>query len=69
MLGITMHHMTPPDTDGHLLCAKEVAKRLGVSLRSVRRLIRDGKIPALRIGHAVRVDPEELRRALRRVRA
>jgi excisionase family DNA binding protein len=47
-----------------LLTAREVAARLGVSLPTVRRRIRSGELPAVRLGNqpgtAVRVDEREL---------
>jgi excisionase family DNA binding protein len=43
-----------------LLSPAEVAERLGVSRKSVYRLVRSGELPAVKIGHAVRVDPDEL---------
>jgi excisionase family DNA binding protein len=38
----------------------EVTEILNISLRSVRRLIKDGKLPIVRIGRLVRVRPEAL---------
>ena len=43
-----------------LLTAAEVAEILNVSIRSVRRLIADGKLPIVRLGRAVRILPESL---------
>lgn len=43
-----------------LLTAEEVAAALNVSTKTVRRLISRGQLPAVRIGRAVRVRPEEL---------
>lgn len=42
-------------TDPDYLDAAEVAARLGISLRSVRRRIADGSLPSVRIGRAVRI--------------
>ncbi len=42
------------------LTAAEVAERLGISLRTVRRRIADGTLPAVRIGGAVRVPASAL---------
>ncbi len=44
-----------------LLPAAEVAGRLGVSLRHVRRLIAGGRLPVHRLGRAVRVSEPDLR--------
>ncbi len=41
-----------------LLTAREVARILKVSCRTVWRLIRDERLPAVRIGRAVRVHPD-----------
>jgi excisionase family DNA binding protein len=43
-----------------LLDVRRTAERLGLSEKQVRRLIRRGELPALRVGAAVRVDPREL---------
>ena len=43
-----------------LLTAAEVAKMLSVSLRSVRRLIKDKKLPIVNVGRSVRIRPEAL---------
>jgi excisionase family DNA binding protein len=40
--------------------AAEVAERLNISIRSVRRMIADGRLPIVRLGHLVRVRPEAL---------
>jgi excisionase family DNA binding protein len=42
-------HMTDPE----YLDVAEVAARLGISLRTVRRRIADGSLPSVRIGRAV----------------
>lgn len=38
---------------------KEFVRRTNISLHLVRRLIREGTIPAYRVGRAVYVNPEE----------
>lgn len=47
-----------------LLTVAQVARRLGVSEQSVRRRIRAGSIPAVRLGptdrYPIRIDPAEL---------
>jgi excisionase family DNA binding protein len=47
-----------------LLSIPEVASLCGVSPTTVRRLIRAGKLSALRVGGQIRVAPAELRRYL-----
>ena len=39
-----------------LVSAAEAAKRTGLSPSTMRRLIRDGRVPVVRLGHSVRVD-------------
>ena len=43
-----------------LLDIKAVAQRLGVSVRHVRRLVAERRIPYLKIGHFLRFDSEEI---------
>lgn len=38
------------------------AKRLGVSYRTVWRQVRNGWLPAVQVGRAVRIDPADLER-------
>ena len=50
----------PADATGDLLTRAEVARYLRVSDRTVSRLIRAGKLPAARIGRAVRIRQSDL---------
>ena len=43
-----------------LLTVAGVAKILNVSLRTVRRLIKDGKLPIVHVGRSVLICPEAL---------
>jgi excisionase family DNA binding protein len=43
-----------------LLTVREVAERLGVCERTVFTLTQEGKLPAARIGRAVRYDPSDI---------
>ena len=45
-----------------LLRIDAAADRLGIGNRTMRGLISDGKIPVVRIGRAVRIDPSDLAR-------
>lgn len=47
-----------------LLTAESVATILNISLRQTRRLIADGALPVVRIGRAVRVRPDDLRKLI-----
>ena len=53
-----------PANRPRLLTIAEVADRLGVQVRHVRRLIAERRIPYIKWGHLVRFDPEELERWL-----
>jgi excisionase family DNA binding protein len=50
----------------NLLTINEVAIRLGLAPKTVRRWIRDGKIKAVRLGREWRVDADELALFIRR---
>jgi excisionase family DNA binding protein len=50
----------PADATNDLLTRAEVARYLRVSDRTVSRLIRTGKLPATRIGRAVRIRQSDL---------
>ena len=57
------HAATPPvsaDNPADLLTRAEVARYLRVSDRTVSRLISTGKLPAARIGRAVRIRQSDL---------
>lgn len=43
--------------------AAEAASELGVSLRTVRRWVADGRLPAIRVGRSVRIPTDAYRRA------
>jgi excisionase family DNA binding protein len=45
-----------------LLRLREVAEYLGLSMDTVHRMCRDGRLPHVRIGRRIRVEPEELAR-------
>lgn len=55
--------MQRPERSGslaRLLTAAETAETLSVSLRTVRRLIANNKLPIIRVGRAVRIRREAL---------
>jgi len=43
-----------------LLTVPEVAELLRLSPRSVRRLIAEGRLPIVRLGHAIRIRPQDV---------
>jgi excisionase family DNA binding protein len=45
---------------GGLMTLQQIAKYLAVSIRSVRRLIDQGELKSLRVGHQLRVSPRDL---------
>ena len=48
------------DTAAPMLTVDDVRSRLNVSISTVRRLIRDRKLPAYRVGGRLRFKPEEV---------
>ena len=44
----------------HLLRIEELAQRLGVSVRHLRRLVQERRIPSLKVGHFVMFDQSEI---------
>ena len=48
------------DLAGHLLTAKQVARILSISIRSLRRMIADGRLLSARLGRSVRIRAEAL---------
>lgn len=60
---------TPTDAPLHpFLTPKEVSSLLQVSVYTVRRWIKDGELPAYKVGRLWRIDKVELDRWLRRQR-
>jgi excisionase family DNA binding protein len=58
----TVNQVTPPDITGrNFVSVPEAAAFLGVDIRTVRRAIRAGEIPATRVGAAWRVPTAWLR--------
>lgn len=54
-------HTTPtPDPRTDLIGINDVAQRLGVTVRHVRRLVAERRIPYLKWGHLLRFDPSEI---------
>ena len=45
-----------------LLKSKDVCMMLGISVRTLRKLVKQGEIPHLRIGRLLRFDPNALKR-------
>ena len=57
--------MTPADTAGQLLTPRQVAERLQFTTpRPIYRLIREGELPASRIGQRLLIDPADVQALL-----
>jgi excisionase family DNA binding protein len=52
--------MASTDTLPQLLTIDQLAERLGVSIRHIRRLIAERRVPYLKVGWLVRFDPAEI---------
>jgi excisionase family DNA binding protein len=51
-----------PDTDTipQLLTIEQLADRLGITVRHVRRLVAERRVPYLKVGKLVRFDPADI---------
>ena len=47
----------PPSAEGRLLDVDELAERLNISVRHVRRLVAERRVPYLKVGHLLRFEP------------
>ena len=61
-------HRTEQTIEPMLLTARQAARVLTISARTLWSLTKDGQIPAVRIGRAVRYDPADLRRWIDRAK-
>ena len=52
--------MTTTETVPHLLTLSQLAEQLGITVRHVRRLIPERRVPYLKVGKLVRFDPAEI---------
>ncbi len=52
--------MANTDALPQLLTIDQLAERLGVSIRHIRRLIAERRVPYLKVGWLVRFDPAEI---------
>lgn len=57
MTPITQPSRTAP---GSLLDYQELAARLNDSVRHLRRLVHEDRIPYVKVGHFIRFDPDEI---------
>jgi excisionase family DNA binding protein len=57
--------MTDISTIPHLLTIDQLAERLGITVRHVRRLVAERRVPYVKVGRLVRFDPSEIARWLR----
>ena len=63
--GRTAASYSPPCTTEPLLDVHEVAARLNITVRHVRRLVAERRIPYLKVGSLLRFDPTEINAWLR----
>ena len=52
--------MASPEALPQLLTIDQLAERLGVSIRHIRRLVAERRVPYLKVGWLVRFDPTEI---------
>ena len=52
--------MTTTRQPAKLMTIEEVAERLGVSVRHIRRLVHERRIPVIKWDHLLRFDPEDI---------
>ena len=52
--------MPSSETLPQLLTIDQLAERLGVSIRHIRRLVAERRVPYLKVGWLVRFDPAEI---------
>ncbi len=57
--------MTGTDTIHQLLSIDQLAQRLGITVRHVRRLVAERRVPYYKVGRLVRFDPDEIGEWLR----
>ncbi len=57
-----MAHSTSAPVRPALMNIEQVAERLGVSVRHMRRLVAERRIPFVKWGHFLRFDPDEVDR-------
>lgn len=51
------NNQSPPKNSSVLLTMSQIAERWQVSIETVKRRIRSGQLPALKLGRCVRVSP------------
>ena len=53
--------MTDLSTIPQLLTIDQLAERLGITVRHVRRLVADRRVPYIKVGRLVRFDPNAIK--------
>jgi excisionase family DNA binding protein len=51
---------TMPSTTTHLLTIEQLADQLATSIRHIRRLVAEKRVPYVKVGRLVRFDPDEI---------
>ena len=52
--------MTEPSTIPQLVTINQLGERLGITVRHVRHLVAEKRVPYLKVGKLVRFDPDEI---------
>ena len=53
-----------PDDSRRVIDIETLALHLGDSIRHLRRLVAESRIPYIKVGHFIRFDPEQIQRWL-----
>lgn len=56
--------MADTSTIPQLLTIDQLAERLGITVRHVRRLVAEKRVPYLKVGKLVRLNPDEIKQWL-----
>ena len=57
---MTAHHPDSRADLSQLIDIPTLARRLATSIRHIRRLVAEKRIPYIKVGHLIRFDPEEI---------
>ncbi len=60
-----LEQFQPTSDDGSMLTVEELAEQLGISVPTVRRMVKSNQLPHVRIGRQIRFVPEDILASLR----